>query len=85
MKYTCKNEIIHDLGEELASQVVGAASTLLADLMDIPENTLLREMNDEECMLFLDSFISRLNCVYTMQIRAIAAKIEYNIKKGEMH
>jgi hypothetical protein len=82
---TCKNKIIYDLGEELAAQVVGAASTLLADLIDIPENYLLRKMTGSECIVFLDAFLTRLNCVYTMQIRAITDKIEYNIKKSEMH
>ena len=84
-KKTCEHEIIYELGEELAARVVGVASTLLSDLIDDPENNRLKHMTDHECIIFLDSFLSRLNCVYTMQMRAIAAKIEYNVKKSEMH
>lgn len=73
-----KTQEIISIANRFASDVIGYASTLITDICDIPENNFLRELTDEELILFMTTYLDRLSYTYKMQLKSISAKIEKN-------
>ncbi len=83
MKKLEKISHIIALGHEFAANIVGAAAKLLDEFSRKPENIIIQEMDDEECVVFMRAYIERLSSAYIMQINAILAKINHH--KHDLH
>lgn len=70
-----KNYII-GLAHLWAAEVIGFAAKRLSDILDMPENRFVSEMERKEIIMFMTTYLDHLLNAYDMQLKSLTDNVK---------